>query len=140
MTGHLSDNVLTTRSINATAAGTTDINGTSVDTQTVPADAVRAVCLLGALTATQVTKLVIEESDDDSTFTAVKTGTAAADADSNKLLIVDVSLKGRKRYIRATVDRGTANAAIDGVILEFYRLRTYRVTQHANVSKLDLNV
>lgn len=139
MTGHLSDNVLTTRSINATAAGTTDINGTSVDTQTTPADSVRAVCLMGALTATQVTKLVIEESDDDVTFTTLKAGTAAADADGNKLLIVDASLKGKKRYIRATVDRGTANAVIDGVILEFYRLRTQKVTQHANVSKLDLS-
>jgi len=138
MIGHLSDNVLTTRSINATAAGTTDINGTSVDTSTVPADAVRAVCSLGTLTATQVTKLIIEDSPDDVTFTAIKTGTAAPDADSNKLLIVDVSLKGKARYVRATVDRGTANAVIDGVTLEFYRLRTEKVSQHANVSKLDL--
>jgi hypothetical protein len=136
----MSDNVLTTRSINATAAGTSDINGTSVDTQTVPADAVRAVCLMGTLTATQVTKLVIEDSADDVTFAAVKTGTAAPDADGNKMLVVDASLKGRNRYIRATVDRGTANAVIDGVILEFYRLRAEKVAQHANVSKLDLGV
>jgi hypothetical protein len=41
--------------------------------------------------------------------------TALADTDGNKCLVTDV-FRPQKRYVRAVVTRGTANAVIDGVI------------------------
>lgn len=111
----LSKNVAIDRVMNAVAAGTSDQNSDSVDMAGF--DGVLFIALLGTLTATQVTKLTAQHSADDSTFAAITGGStdAMADADSNKLLFVDV-YRPQNRYVRAVVDRGTANAVIDGVL------------------------
>ena len=54
--------------------------------------------------------------------------------DSNKTLIVDL-WRPTKRYVRAVVVRGTANAVVDGVILELYRSKTKGVTADTTVSQ-----
>lgn len=132
---HLTDVTRTTRVLNAVAAGTSDQESAAVDMAGY--DAVRFVALFGALTASQVTKLVIEHSDaGDSGFVPISGATTAAlaDGDGNKMLIVDVS-RPTKRYVRAVVDRGTANAVIDGVIAEQYRPRTLPTSQPTSVKE-----
>lgn len=121
------------RVVNATAAGTTDINGTAVDMDGF--DSVEFVALYGALTATQVTSLKAESSDSSSTGFAAITGaatTALADGDGNKAQRLEV-YKPQKRYVRCVVDRGTANAVVDGVVAILHGPAIKPVTQDATV-------
>jgi hypothetical protein len=102
-------------------AGTTSTNCTTVDT--LGYSGYRVVALLGALTATQVTSLKVQEFDTDTSgsyadVTGAATG-AAADGDAGKLLILEV-YKPQKRWIRPVVVRGTANAVITAVLVELY--------------------
>lgn len=123
----LSESVLINRCANAAAAGTTDVNGAAVDMQATPgALGVLFIALLGTLTSTQVTKLKAECSDNNSDwadFSTPITTAAAADGDSNKLLVCDVYKPGH-RYIRPVLDRGTANAVLDGIIAIPYYTRS----------------
>jgi hypothetical protein len=126
---NLNDHVRITRVMNAVAAGTSDQNGSSVDM--LGYEGVIFIALLGTLTATQVTSMFAQQSADDSTFASLA-GTnvgPAADGDGNKCLVLDVC-KPNKRYVRPVIDRGTANAVIDGVIAIQYRARK-QPTAHA---------
>lgn len=117
---------LVSRLVNATAAGTTNITPAhGVDMSNY--DGVLFICAMGALTATQVTKLKAQQSNDDGVSDAYADiagaeTAAAADADGNKLLILDV-YKPLKRYVLPIVERATANAAIDSVTAIQYRGR-----------------
>jgi hypothetical protein len=114
----LTYSVKTVRVANATAAGTTPVNSAAVDT--LGYESVRAIALLGTLTATQATSLTLQYSDDGSTGWTDASGVAtgnAADADSNKILIADLH-RPTKRYVRAVLNRGTANAVLDGILIE----------------------
>lgn len=117
---------------NAAAAGTTAINSTSVDMAGF--DAVTFLANFGTLTATQVTSMKLQHSDDNSTFTDVTSGATAAmaDADSNKQLAATYK-RPTKRYVRAVISRGTANAVLDGITAIQYRPRTLPTTQPAGL-------
>lgn len=137
---HLSDGVKTSVNANAAAAGTTNVVGTIIDMQGVnntPCDAIRYIASLGALTSTQVTKLLVEGSNnsDLSSATTIDPGTAALDADGNKVLITDI-IRPAYRYIRCTVVRGTANAVLNVLLCEQYFARAEPVAQAASVSQL----
>lgn len=125
------------RVMNATAAGTTSVNGTGVDVQGY--DGVAFVAAFGTLTATQTTSLKLQQSSDDgSTDTyddilGSSTGNMA-DGDSNKVLMSEI-YKPLKRYVRPVVVRGTANAVIDGVFAMLYRAEKSPTPQHSTVSK-----
>lgn len=112
-----------TRVVNATAAGTTPINGTVLDMQGF--ESVVFVCALGALTATQVTSLKAQggnaaNGSDMADLVGAVTANAA-DADSNKLLVLEVVRPDPTlRFIRCVVNRGTANAAVDSVVATQY--------------------
>lgn len=106
---------------NAVAAGTSDVNTAWVDVAN--SDGVRFMVAFGTLTSTQVTNVKLQgaclanQADaadllDSTSGTVIKTANLA-DADSNKLAIVEV-YKPKVRYVRAVIDRGTANAVIDG--------------------------
>lgn len=130
----LKDAVRVDRVMNAVAAGTTDQNSATVDMQAAEGfDEATFVAAFGTLTATQVTKIKAQESDDDSVWNDSKDSESAAmaDADSNKLLAVTVRPKAR--YVRCVVDRGTANAVIDGVFAFLSKARKQPVTQSADV-------
>ena len=104
--------------MNAVAAGATSQNSSSVDMQDW--DEVEFVALLGTLTATQVTRLKIQQSSDNGAGDAFAdleaSATAAmADGDSNKILRSGIA-RPRERYVRGVLVRGTANAVIDGMI------------------------
>lgn len=122
-----------TRVVNATAAGATAINGTGIDMQDF--DSVKFICLMGALTATQVTSLKAQGSNDNGSvdpyadITGMATA-AAADADSNKILALEVN-RPQKRWIRVVVNRATANAVIDGVVAHQSGAKKVPVTHDA---------
>ena len=125
-----------TRVMNAVAAGTTTQNGTGVDMTGF--EGVLFVAAFGTLTATQVTSLNAQQSSDDGSTDTYDdlAGTKAgplADADSNKLLAIDV-YRPQKKFVRPTVVRGTANAVIDGVIAIQYNLKKEPSTQPTSVS------
>lgn len=122
-----------TRVVNATAAGVTAINGTGIDMQDF--DSVKFTCYLGALTATQVTGLKAQGSNDNGSVDPYADITGAAvgpalDADSNKELILEVN-RPQKRWIRCVVTRGTANAVIDAVGATQSGAKKIPVTQDA---------
>lgn len=124
------------RVANATAAGTSDINGSVIDMSGY--DAVSFLAGVGALTATQVTLLKAQHGDaanlSDAADITGATTTALADGDGDKTLLLEV-LQPRKRYVRAVLDRGTANAVLDGMWAFLYRARKEPVTQGSTVVK-----
>jgi hypothetical protein len=130
------------RVVNATAAGTTTINGSSVDTQGY--DGVAFIALFGALTATQVTSLKAQQSSDDGSTDSYDdlAGSGSgnlADGDGNKVLVLEV-FKPAKRYVRPVILRGTANAAVDGVIALLFRAEKTPVPTGTTVAKTPVQV
>lgn len=128
------------RVVNATAAGTSAINGTGVDMQGF--DSVTFYASFGALTSTQVTALRAEDSADNSSFTAIGVvgppDTRArvgpmADTDGNKMLVLEV-YRPLRRYVRCVVERGTANAVVDGVTAVQRSLKKAPPTNDTTVS------
>ena len=123
MSNMLSTTVKLQRVLSATAAGLTNVNTSSVDLQNK--DGARFIVAFGALTATQVTSVKLQGSTDNSTWsdlldpdtgTVITTGNLA-DGDSNKVVSLEV-YKCKRRYVRAVVIRGKANAVIDGAWAE----------------------
>lgn len=139
----LTEQVHTKRVMNAVAAGTSDQNSSSVDMASDGGwDGVRFIFLAGTLTSSQVTKLKAQVSSDDGgsddfSDLASSASTAMADADSNKMIILDIQ-RPPKRYVRCVVDRGTANCVIDGVIAEMYRGRNLPSTIDSTTSSRTL--
>lgn len=124
------------RVLNAVAAGTTNQNTLSVDMANW--ESVEFVAAVGALTANQVTKIKLQQSSDNGStddFTDLEgSATAAfADANTNTLARCEV-VKPRKRYVRAVVLRGTANAVIDSVIAIQRSPRNQAITQDTTVA------
>lgn len=120
-----------------TAAGTTSVNGSSVNMTGF--ESVRFVALLGTLTSTQVTELKAQGSNDNSTWTDLaNTHTGpAADGDSGKTLILDL-FRPQYTYVRPVLVRGTANAVLQGIIADLYLAHWEPVT--ADTSNSATNV
>jgi len=136
MSKRLLDEIKITRVSNAAAAGTSDVNGTGVDMQGF--DGVLFVAAVGTLTATQVTTLKAQSSTDDGSTDAYAdisgaVTAALADGDSNKLLVLDVHHPS-ERYVRPVLDRGTANAVLDGIIAIQYRAGSRPTSNGSTVS------
>ncbi len=115
---------------NAAAAGTSDINSSSVDM--LGYDGVMFIVAFGTITAGAVTSIHAEQSLDDSSFAdLVGTGVAVADDDDNQLAYLDIK-KPRERYVRCVVDRGTQNAVVDGIFALLYDPTEMPVTHDAS--------
>lgn len=130
------------RLMNAVAAGTSDQTSSALDMKGY--DAVVFLVLFGTLTSTQVTSIKVQQSDDDGSTDAYSdlegSGSAAlADGDSNKMLISEI-YRPTKRYLKLIVDRGTANAVIDGVVAIQHHAKVAPVTQGTTVSSSELLV
>lgn len=133
MASQLTEKTKTISAIDATAAGATDITSGAIDTAGF--DGVRAIAAIGTLTATQVTALRLTHCDTSGgTYTDVDGGTTPnmADGDSDTLLIADAW--HTKRFVKVVVDRATANAVINKVIVELYAPRSERVDADATVT------
>ena len=132
----LNDEIKITRCLNGVAAGTTEQAGTAVDMQGY--DGVLFIGLFGALTATQVTSMKAQQSSDAAAADAYadivgsKVG-PFADGDSNKCLVLDIQ-RPQERYVKPVVNRGTANAVIDGVIAIQYTARSLPTAHAASVA------
>ena len=132
-----------TRVSNAVAAGTTAIDCATLDMQGF--ESVVGECALGALTATQVTALKAQAGNkSDSSDMADLAGAvtaAAADADGNKLLVLEVVKPTNFRYVRFVVSRGTANAVIDSVVAtQFFSHKPPESDDATTVSATTLSV
>ena len=127
-------NTKTVRVMNAVAAGTSNQNGSVVDTQGY--EGVMFVASFGALTATQVTGLkaqqgLVSDGSDMADLAGSATG-PMGDADGNKTLVLDV-FKPMERYVRPVITRSVANAVIDGVVAILYRAKQAPTTQDTTV-------
>lgn len=138
---NLSKHVKITRVMNAVAAGTTDQNGTVLDMQGF--DGVMFIAAFGTLTATQVTSIKAQQGTlSDGSDMADLAGSAVgplADTDGNKCLVLDV-YRPQERYVRCVVDRGTANAVIDGVDAIQYDTRYKPTTHDATVAFAEAHI
>ena len=124
-----------TRVVNATAAGTTAVNGTVLDMQGF--ESVKFIACFGALTATQTTSLKIQQgtlaNGSDMADLAGSGSGNLADGDGNKCIATEL-VRPTKRYVRCVVVRGTANAVIDAVIAVQMGGRKAPVTHDASVA------
>ncbi|MCS0497870.1 hypothetical protein NVS89_22525 [Ancylobacter sp. MQZ15Z-1] len=129
---NLLQNVKVTRVANAAVAAQSDVNGSILDMAGY--DGVMFVALLGDVTTGSVLALKAEQNtanaaggmaelDGAASFTA-----GASDADS-AVLLLDVH-KPREQYVRAVLERGTANAVVDGILAIQYGAMS-RPTVHA---------
>jgi hypothetical protein len=126
-------NSKTTRVSNAVAAGTSAVNCTILDMQGF--EGVLGICSLNTLVATQVTSLKAQAGNQangsDMADLAGAITSNAADADSNKLLMLEVIKPTGFRYLRFVVNRGTANATIDSVTATQFSTHKAPTTQDA---------
>ncbi len=133
-------NVLFDRVLVSTAAGTSDTISTDI-VDLAGYDGVCFVWLLGDLTSTA--DLVFNLQQDDlngsggmadvgSTAGLLSYNDATATDHDSKLVVQDCYRPG-KRYVRAQVDRSTANAVIDGCLAILYKGRDMPITQGSDV-------
>jgi hypothetical protein len=132
----LKDFCVPQRVMNAVAAGTSVQTSSAVNM--AGADGCLFILLVGTLTATQVTALKAQQSDDDGSADDYDDleGTLVGplgDDDDNKMLVLDV-FRPSKQYLKAVVNRATANAVIDGVIAIKYSVREAPITNDASVA------
>lgn len=115
------------------AAGTTDVNSDVVDTANF--DGCLFITAFGAIVAGAVTSVKIQQGAASNMSDAADlagTAIAVADDDDNQIVIHDI-YRPRERYLRATVDRGTQNATVDGQIAILYGPRVQPVTQDSTL-------
>ncbi len=127
---------------NAAVAGTTVLVGSTVDTAGF--DSVMFVYGVGALTATQQTKLKVgggaasngsDKSDLAATGTPV--GAFLADADSNTTIIMEV-VRPAQRYLTPSLVRGTANAVVDFGVAILYNAQRDPPVADATLNSVQL--
>lgn len=106
------------RGIAPTAAGTTDINGVTIDSQ--GAESVTFCLILGDGTDTGTVKLkaqsgLLSDASDMADITGAETAVATSTGANtdNKILLLEI-VKPTKRYVRMVADRGVANHVLEG--------------------------
>lgn len=123
----------------AAAAGQTTLDSDVVDLAGF--EGVTFLALLGDVTDGSVLKLTLQHGDEsngsdmESTDIAATFTAGASDADS-KLLAVE-GYMNTKRYARARLTRGTANAVVGGIIALCHQSKTRPVTQDATLIAHD---
>ena len=125
-------NLKITRAVAQTAAGATDVNGSTIDTAGYTG--VMFILDVGTLTATQVTSMRAQQgAASDASDMADLEGSIAgpvADTDGQRYLVIDL-FRPLKRYVRVVVDRATANAVLNGGVAILYGARDMPVTNAA---------
>lgn len=111
---NLGKNTKVTTAITPTAgaAGTSDINGTTLDMQGF--DGVMVIVRMGTITANAVTSIKMQQDTDSGAGTMADlegTSITVADNDDDQIFVIDL-YKPRERYVRVVVDRGTQNAVV----------------------------
>ena len=96
----------------AGVAGTTDINGSTLDMQGF--ESVQMLVRMGAITSGAVTSIKTQQGDqsDASDMSDLSgTGVTIADTDDDETFYIDL-IRPEKRYVRLVVDRETQNAVV----------------------------
>ena len=128
---NISRGIKFTRVLDAVAAGTSDQNSSSVDMKSF--DAVTFAVGFGAITASAVTSIKLQGSDDDSAWSDLAgTAVSVADSDDNKMVLAEIN-QPQQRYVRCVVDRGTQNAVIDFAVAMQSKANKAPVTQSSTV-------
>ena len=92
------------------AAAATDITGATIDTANY--EGVAFIVQLGAIEATAVTALKLQDSPDGSAWTDIaSTDITVADDDDNEVRYLDLH-RPSERYVRVYADRATQNATM----------------------------
>lgn len=131
----LTKNIKITRVAASASAAQTDVTGSILDMAEF--DGVLFIALTGDVTTSSALALKAEQNTANSTSgMAELSGSAAftasaSDADS-KALVLDV-YKPRERYVRAVLERGSANAVVDGIIAIQYGAMNKPTTHDASV-------
>ena len=118
----------------ARAAGQTAINGAALDMQGY--EGAVAIIEMGTIAATAVTSIKWQQSDTTTSadFSDLEgTGIAIAADDDDKIFVSEL-YKPTKRYVRAVVERGTADAALRAATYVQYKARTAPVVQGTGVT------
>ena len=110
----------------ATAAAT-DLTVTSLDMRDYERATVTVVA--GAVVSTSVTTIQWQESDNNSTWSDVGSAVTLED-DTTDLAVYISECKAEKRYLRAAISRGTANATILSAMYEQHHPRREPVDSH----------
>jgi hypothetical protein len=117
---------------NAVANGTTNVNCTSYDMVGTFGGVytnVMAIAAINSLTATQQTILKLQGSNDNATWVDLaNTHQGPPQDNAGAPLLVTDAFRPQCRYVRAVVERGTANAALDGVFLVLYNGASMPIT------------
>lgn len=117
---NLSKSIKITRVNNDVSAGTSDVETAVIDMQNFEGCLFQV--LFGAITSGAVTAIKAQQGNQADLSDAVdlpNTNVAVADTDNDKLFWLDI-FRPTKRFIRLVVERGTANATIDGVVAMQY--------------------
>lgn len=118
MPSNLVANSKITRHSDAVAAGTTVITP-SAGIDMAGFESITFIVAFGTITASAVTSIEVHCSSDDGavdTYTAIAgSNVTVAATDDNKLAIVDV-VRPPNQWVKCIVNRGTANAVVDGII------------------------
>jgi len=100
------------------AAGTTDVEPSNGIDMT-GFESVTFLASFGAIVATAVTSVKAQQSSDDGVADAWSdlegTSISVADDDDDQVVALEI-VNPSKRYVRCVVDRGTANAELDGIV------------------------
>ena len=110
-----------TRVANASAAGTTQVDTSSVDMAGF--DSVKFYTSFGAIASSAVTSVHVATSSDNSTWNDLEgTSISVADDDDNGVTVHEI-VSPQERYLRIEVAKATANSTVDGVIAVQYNSR-----------------
>lgn len=116
---------------NAVAAGTSEIDSSSVDMSN--AEGVVFAVHFGTITAGAATSIKVQGSTDNSSFTDLEgTSITIADTDDNKIALTEV-VNPQYRYLRCVVLRATQNAVVDSISALKHGLRHKPATQPSTV-------
>lgn len=127
----LLNNTKIVRHNNGAAAGTTTITPSAgIDVQGF--NSVLFLVALGTITSTGVPSIKIQQSSDDGSTDSYGdlegTAYAVTDADSNKMIAVEI-LRPTKRYLKLILARTTANVVLDGIFAVLGNPMSVPITQ-----------
>lgn len=128
---NLTKNVKVTRVMSAVAAGTTDQNSSEVDMKGF--EGVMFIAAFGTIDPTAVTSVKAQQDTVTGMAGAadLEGSSISVAADDDDLVVVLDIYRPQERFVRCVIDRGTANAVIDGVIAIQYGPRKKPTTHDA---------
>ncbi len=119
-----------TRVANASAAGTTQVDSSSVDMTGF--DSVKFITAFGAIVSGAATSVHVATSSDDSTWNdLLGTSITVADDDDNQVTVHEI-VKPLERYLRIEVAKATQNSTVDGIVAVQYNARKKPTTDDAS--------